>query len=98
VRTSCRADGLHVELFRGAVRITDEEKLVAVAIGAPTPSGGLASPAFLGGVGPIGNAPIVREVVEDWFRRLGPQAKARLDDASHRSAASVEAQVACAGR
>jgi 5'-nucleotidase len=72
VRTSCRSDGLHVDLFRGVARIEDDEPLLAVAIGAPTPSGGLASPAFLGGVGPIGNAPVVREVVEDWFRRHGP--------------------------
>jgi 5'-nucleotidase len=92
VRTGCRADGLHVDLFRGAARITDDETLLAVAIGAPTPSGGLVSPAFLGGVGPIGNAPIVREVVEDWFRRLGPLAKARLDDATHRGSAFAAIQ------
>ena len=99
VRTSCHRDGLHVDLFRGAARINDEEKLVAVAIGAPTPSGGLASPAVLGGVGPIGNAPIAREVVEDWFRRLGPHAQMRLDDAAHRSPTSADAPVsACAGR
>lgn len=71
VRARCQADGLHVDLFRGAARIKDDEQLLAVAIGAPTPSGGLASPAFLGGVGPIGNAAVVREVVEEWFRRRG---------------------------
>ena len=50
----------------------DDDRLVAVTIGAPTPSGSLASSAPLGGVGPIGNAPVVREVVEDWFRRGHP--------------------------
>ena len=73
VRASCLADGLHVDLFRGTRQIHDDDRLVAVAIGAPTPSGSLASPAPLGGVGPIGNAPVVREVVEDWFRRRGPR-------------------------
>lgn len=72
VRTSCQADGLHVDLFRGAARIKDDDKLLAVAIGAPTPSGGLASPAFLGGVGPIADAAVAREAIEDWFRRQRP--------------------------
>ena len=93
LRTSCQADGLRVDLFRGGARIHDDERLLAVAIGAPTPSGSLASPAFLGGVGPIGNAPVVREVVEDWFRRLGHPAKAGLDDATHRSRAFADAQI-----
>ena len=93
VRTSCLADGLHVALFRGATRIHDDDRLLAVTIGAPTPSGSLASSAALGGVGPIGNAPVVREVVEDWFRRLGHVAQARLDDATHRSPTFADAQI-----
>jgi 5'-nucleotidase len=93
VRTHCQADGLHVDLFRGAERVHDADRLLAVTIGAPTPSGGLASPAFLGGVGPIGKAPVVREVVEDWFRRLGPTAKHQLADATHRSPAFADAQI-----
>ena len=71
VQAACTADGLHIDLFRGTDRIQDDERLVAVAIGAPTLSGSLASPAWLGGVGPTDNAPVVRELVEDWFRRLG---------------------------
>jgi 5'-nucleotidase len=93
VRVGCQADGLHVDLFRGAGRIQDDDRLLAVTIGAPTPSGSLASPAPLGGVGPIGNAPVVREVVEDWFRGLGPAAKRQLDDATHRSPAFADAQI-----
>ena len=94
LRASCLADGLHVDLFRGAKRIHDDDRLLAVTIGAPTLSGGLASPAPLGGVGPIGNAPVVREVVEDWFRRLGHPAQGQLDDATHRSPAFADAQIA----
>jgi hypothetical protein len=93
VRTHCQADGLHVDLFRGAERVHDDDRLLAVTIGAPTPSGSLASPAPLGGVGPIGRAPVVREVVEDWFRRLGPTAKRQLDDATHRSPAFADADI-----
>ena len=68
----CLADGVHVDLLRGARRrIDDNDRLLAVTIGAPTLNGNLASPDFLGGVGPIENNPVVREVVEDWFRKLG---------------------------
>jgi 5'-nucleotidase len=96
VRARCLADGLHVDLFRGAGRIHDDDRLLAVAIGAPTPSGSLASPAPLGGVGPIGNAPIVREVVEDWFRREGRAGHGRLADATHRRPGFADApRVGC---
>jgi 5'-nucleotidase len=98
VRASCRADGLHVDLFRGAGPIRDDDRLLAVTIGAPTPSGSLASPAPLGGVGPIGNAPVVREVVEDWLRRGHPTPR-ELDEATHRSPASGDAPIVdCIGR
>lgn len=93
VRASCLADGVHIELFRGAERIHDDDRLLAVTIGAPTLSGSLASPAPLGGVGPIGNAPVVREVVEDWFRRLGQSARGYLDDATHRSPEFTDPQL-----
>ena len=43
VRTSCRADGLHVDLFRGSGPIHDDDRLLAVTIGGPTLSGNLAS-------------------------------------------------------
>jgi 2',3'-cyclic-nucleotide 2'-phosphodiesterase (5'-nucleotidase family) len=92
VRTSCQADGVHVSLFRGAERIRDDDRLVAVTIGAPTPSGSLASSAPLGGVGPIGNVAVVREVVEDWFRRLGNASQERLARATHQGEAFADAQ------
>jgi 5'-nucleotidase len=93
VRAGCLADGIHVDLLRTVGRpIHDEDRLLAVTIGAPTLSGSLASPAPPGGVGPTENAPIVREVVEDWFRRLGRLAQGRLDDATHRSPEYADAQ------
>src|SRR4026208_222500 len=67
VRTSCRADGLHVDLFRGSWPLHDDARRLAVTIGGPTLSGNLASSDPVAGVGPIGKAPVVREVVEDWF-------------------------------
>ena len=71
VHARCMPDGVHVDLFRGTERIDDNERLLGVTIGAPTLNGNLASPDFLGGVGPIENNPVAREVVEDWFRKLG---------------------------
>jgi 5'-nucleotidase len=71
VHARCLADGVQVDLFRGTERIDDGEQLVGVTIGAPSLIGNLASPDFLGGVGPVENNPVAREVVEDWFRNLG---------------------------
>jgi 2',3'-cyclic-nucleotide 2'-phosphodiesterase (5'-nucleotidase family) len=88
VRASCPAGALHVDLFRGAARIREDDRLLAVTIGGPTLSGGLASSAPVAGVGPIGNAPVVREVVEDWFRRLGAEARGQLDRVTNRSSSS----------
>jgi hypothetical protein len=87
VRTTCGADSLHVELFRGARPIHDDDRLVAVTIGGPTLSGNLASSDPVAGVGPSVNTPVVREVVEDWFRRRGHPTQRELDDAAHGSAA-----------
>src|SRR6185295_7853009 len=51
VRAGCIADGIHVDLVRRSGRlIHDEDRLLAVTIGAPTLSGSLASAAPLGGV------------------------------------------------
>jgi 5'-nucleotidase len=91
MRTTCKADGLHVDLFRGDVRIQDDDHLVAVTIGGPTPSGGMASSAPVLSGGPIGNAAVAREAIEDWFRRLGHDAQRRLDDATRRSPAFAAA-------
>jgi 2',3'-cyclic-nucleotide 2'-phosphodiesterase (5'-nucleotidase family) len=93
VRASCLADDIHVDLLRTAGRpIHDDDRLLAVTIGAPTLSGSLASPAPLGGVGPTENAPVVREVVEDWFRRLGHLSRGQLDDATDRGREYADAQ------
>jgi hypothetical protein len=93
VRTSCVADGPHIDLFRGTERVRDDERLLTVTIGAPTPSGSLASSAPLGGIGPIGNAPVVREVIEDWFRHLDHPAQGQLDAAAHRSPKDADTQI-----
>jgi hypothetical protein len=63
-----------------------------VTIGAPTLNGNLASPDFLGGIGPIENNPVVREVVEDWFRRLG-----RLTPRERDRVLNPRPAVGCAG-
>jgi 5'-nucleotidase len=68
VRSSCQADGLRVDLFRGEQPIRDGDQLVAVTIGGPTPSGSLATSTPVASGGPIGNVPVVREIVEDWLR------------------------------
>jgi len=99
VRATCRADGLHVDLFRGPDRVHDDDRLVAVTIGGPTLSGNLASQDPVAGGGPIGNAPVVREVVEDWFRRLGAAAQIQLDAATRRSPAVADPPAAdCTAR
>jgi 5'-nucleotidase len=99
VRTSCKADGLHVDLVRAARQIHDEDRLLAVTIAAPTLSGSLAvaargdfgpatslgaGPSTTLGAGPIRNAAVVREVVEDWLRRHGRLAHGTLDAAALR--------------
>jgi 5'-nucleotidase len=93
VRVDCQADGLHVELFRRSGPIRDDDRLLAVTIGGPTLSGNLASSDPVAGIGPIGNAPVVREQVEDWFRRLGRSPQSQLSDVAHRSQAFVDAPI-----
>jgi 5'-nucleotidase len=82
VRASCEADGLHVELFRGRQRIGDDDRLTAVTIGGPSPSGSLASSSPVASGGPTGDVPVVRELIEEWFRGLGPEARRVLDTAA----------------
>jgi hypothetical protein len=79
VRASCLADGLHVDLLHAGAAIDDADRLVAVTIAAPTLSGSLANSAPPGSVSRTENAPVVREVVEDWFRRLGRLTNGHLD-------------------
>jgi 5'-nucleotidase len=93
VRASCQADGIHVELLRAAGRIHDEDRLLVVTIGSPTISGSVASAAPPGGVSRPDNAPVVREVVEDWLRRRpGHLAQDQLGDAG---VPKAERMVAC---
>jgi 5'-nucleotidase len=91
VHARCLADGVHVDLFRGDERIDAHARLLGVTIGAPTLNGNLASPDFLGGVGPTENNPVAREVVEDWFRKLG-----RLTPAERDRVLAPRPAVACA--
>jgi 2',3'-cyclic-nucleotide 2'-phosphodiesterase (5'-nucleotidase family) len=88
VQASCLADGIHVDLLRAAGRIHDDDQLLVVTIGFPTPSGNVVSAAPPGGVRPTDNAPVVRHVVEDWLRRPG-----HLDDSSHPRRASDATQI-----
>src|SRR5262249_19045716 len=66
-RTSCGADGLHVELVRAGIPVRDDEQLRVVAIGGPTLSGNVATADPLAG-GPAENGPVVLEAVADWLR------------------------------
>jgi 5'-nucleotidase len=101
VRASCLADGLHVDLFRAARQVRADDRLLAVTIAAPTLSGNLAAAAAAGGVpstsleaGATENAPVVREVVEDWFRRLGRVAQGQVNQAMLRRPEDADAQSA----
>jgi hypothetical protein len=85
VRVSCVADRIHVDLRRAAARLVrDTDRLLVVTIGSPTLSGSVALAAPAGGIGPTDDAPVVREIVEDWLRRPGHLVRDRLDDAGRR--------------
>jgi 2',3'-cyclic-nucleotide 2'-phosphodiesterase (5'-nucleotidase family) len=85
VRADCSADGIHVELFRpSGLRIHDKDQLIVVTIGSPTPSGTLASTLRPGGSNGTDNAPVVREVVEDWLRQPRRRLGAEAADADRR--------------
>jgi len=84
VRAGCEADRMRVDLLRQTGQsIGDDERLVVATIGAPTISGGVAVAAFLG-VDPADTAPVVREVVEDWFRQPTHLSHAQLENAGQR--------------
>jgi 2',3'-cyclic-nucleotide 2'-phosphodiesterase (5'-nucleotidase family) len=97
MRATCLEGGIHIDLRRGVGQpIHDEDRLLVVTIGGPTLSGRVASAVPLGGAGPAENAPVVREVVEDWFRGLGHLANDQLDHATQRRLESADPQtVAC---
>src|SRR5262249_14970684 len=68
-RIGCTAAGLHVDRRRDDGRMIREEGRVrVVAIAQPTLSGSVATAASTG-VESADQALVVREVVEDWFRR-----------------------------
>ena len=94
VRASCLADGIHVDLLRATGRqVRGEDRLLVVTIGSPTLSGSLASAAPAGGVGPTDNAHVVREVVEDWFRRPEHLAPGHLGDVRHQRPEDADGQL-----
>ncbi len=92
----CLADGVHVDLLRGTERIDDSARLIGVTIGAPTLNGNLASPDFLGGIGPVENNPVAREVVEDWFRKLARLTPGERDRVLNRNSNNPD-PIGCVG-
>jgi 5'-nucleotidase len=85
VRIGCLADGTHVNLLREDGRaIQDNDRLLVVTIASPTLSGNVAMAAPAGGVAPTDKAPIVREVVEDWFREPGHLLPGQRGASGHR--------------
>src|SRR5262249_54628681 len=99
-RASCLGGEFHVDLVRADGRpVQDDDRLLAVTIGAPTLSGGLASADPLGSVERDVNAPVVREMVEDWFRRQGRVSRKQLDELTHRNQSAIDSPLApCAAR
>lgn len=85
LRTRCAADGVRIDLLRATGQpIHDDDRVLVVTIGAPTLSGNLAYAVFPGSASFADRAPVVREVVEDWFRRLGRLTQSQRDEALHR--------------
>jgi 5'-nucleotidase len=86
VRATCSADGLSVELFRASgVPIDDAERLVVVAMDSLASGVVFASAAPPDGFRVPEDAPVLREVVEDWFRqRPGHLTAKQFVDPDHR--------------
>ena len=83
VRVGCLADAVHVDLLRAPGRpIHDDERLMVATIAYPTLSGSIAQAAAARAVDSTADAPVVREVVEDWLRRPVHLAKRPTDDRS----------------
>ena len=103
VATELCGGRLHVDLVRAAGPIHDDDRLVAVTIAGPTLSGSLASAVLSRSISapdvargrPTGNAPVVREVVEDWFRRMGRRAHGQLGEAALRHPDDAGARIDC---
>jgi 5'-nucleotidase len=95
VRAACSAERIHVELFRpSGLPIHDEDQLAVVTIGSPTLSGAVLSAARPGSFSATDNAPIVREVVEDWLRQPGRRLLGDVADAANRRGEVVDIQLA----
>ena len=77
VRVSCEADGVRVQLFRlSGQPIGPAESLVVVGMDSLL-GGQMFAPAIApGGIRAPADAPVVREVVEDWLRDRGGQLRA----------------------
>jgi 2',3'-cyclic-nucleotide 2'-phosphodiesterase (5'-nucleotidase family) len=98
VTATCQRAALEIDLARDDGRaVRDDDRLLAVTIGAPTLSGGLASTDPLGAAEAGGNAAVVREVVEDWFTRLGRAPDNRIDELAHRTRTSVASEIGACG-
>jgi 5'-nucleotidase len=100
VLVNCAADGPQVQMFRpSGERIGSSESLVVVAMDSML-SGQLFAPVVRPGSLTVPHdAPIMREVVEDWLRERGGHLRA--DDfvaAAHRRVEMVDASAPCLGQ
>jgi 5'-nucleotidase len=86
VRAACSGSDLGVELFRpSGVPIDDEERLVVVAMDSLASGPVFSSIAPPGGFPVPRDAPVLREIVEDWFRqRPGPLTAQQFIDRDRR--------------
>jgi 5'-nucleotidase len=97
VGIACVAHDIRVDLRRDDGRtILDADRLRVVAIAPPTLSGSIAS-ATSTGVGPTIETLVVREVVEDWFRRAGRLPQLQRDAVASRLE-YADAQAGCVAR
>jgi 2',3'-cyclic-nucleotide 2'-phosphodiesterase (5'-nucleotidase family) len=79
LQVSCAADGPRVAILRpGGQAVSDEERLLVVTIGEPTLSGNVVLAGSADSAGATVDGPVVREVVEDWFRRAATHAGAQF--------------------
>jgi 5'-nucleotidase len=79
VQVSCMADGQRVAILRpGGQAVQDEDRLLIVTIGGPTLSGNVVLAGSSDGASATVDGPVVREVVESWFRRAVAQPGAQL--------------------
>jgi 5'-nucleotidase len=98
VRVSCLPKGVHVDLVTTTGRaIRDDDKLLVATIGSPTLSGSVAFVSTGGGMN-AGDAPVVREAVEDWFTRRPHLASKQPGDGGSRIELTDPHAAACVAR